>query len=553
MSNQPDEQPWLPYEHSAPWSLDRYRHAIFTPNFAKKHFVLPYLNRVGLSIPEFILSSVIAASTITLAIFQRTIPPTESGNTAQILFIPLFLFVMYRSFMSWLFGISFERAMFWHAFLSFIATGFSIWHGVVAMYWAPTESEHQNDSGRPLGLASFTTGPLQSYFITGTLATLFFILLFLTSSHVLRAAFPRIWLWSHHILLIPAIIFSVIHGAPAVLAGLAFYFVDRVFVYAIQPFWLYKHVPSQASAVALTDNLVRISMPRSFQFAPGQFLGLYIPTVSRFEFHNFSIASAPSDPDLTLLIRADGRWTKKLHHIVTQTTPQIHHASDTHSNSDQSSANEIQVVPLPLRIHGPVGKIALDWQSSTYTAFVLVAGGIGITPLLSFYQHLAYQASRNRPFHFVRLVWASQSPQLFTHVCHSALLSRYGLKCVQSGNSQRVPAEALEDGHSDRCIPSFSCDLYVTRGNHPTEGQHASRDGLLSVEKSVFGNVHWFEGRPNLPAILADAGRTAANGNVHRVAVLACGPSSLTMQLCNACMKASNSNLRFDVHLEQFQ
>lgn len=373
---------WRPYEEQSSWSLTRARNAVLPPAIAKRHFFLPRLNLVGISLFEAIIALCLLGGAVVLGWLQRATEAAQSGGVAQFMWVPIFLFIMYRSVIAWAFGISFERGMFWHAFFAFIATGYGIWHGVSAMYWANLG----DDDGTPIrGLSAFTKGEYQYEFITGALASLFMALLVGTSLHPFRRFIRRIWLWSHHLFVISAIVLSVIHGAPVVLLAFGIYLADRLFGYVYQAWFQHSSMGSEGKAELLPSGLVRISFPRLLSFQAGQFVCLSIPKVSIFEYHTFTIASAPTDEELVVLIQANGFWTRRLQRKV------------------QSEMEKSSPVNIKALLHGPVGSVALDWQSSRYQVFVLIAGGIGITPMMTIYRHLAEQSCRGRPVHLAKL------------------------------------------------------------------------------------------------------------------------------------------------------
>ena len=60
-------------------------------------------------------------------------------------------------------------------------------------------------------------------------------------------------------------------------------------------------------------NLV-IKRPPNFNFKPGDYLYVNIPSIANFEWHPFTISSAPEQMDtLSLHIRAVGHWTSSLY------------------------------------------------------------------------------------------------------------------------------------------------------------------------------------------------------------------------------------------------
>ena len=65
-------------------------------------------------------------------------------------------------------------------------------------------------------------------------------------------------------------------------------------------------------------NLV-IKRPPNFNFKPGDYVYLNVPSIANFEWHPFTISSAPEQRDtLSLHIRAVGQWTRSLYEYFEQ-------------------------------------------------------------------------------------------------------------------------------------------------------------------------------------------------------------------------------------------
>ncbi|NXR28416.1 NOX5 oxidase, partial [Cinclus mexicanus] len=77
--------------------------------------------------------------------------------------------------------------------------------------------------------------------------------------------------------------------------------------------------PSFPAPVFLQVTHLVIQRPKSFRFQPGDYIYLNIPAIAAYEWHPFSISSAPEQPDtLWLHIRARGQWTTKLYEYFQQ-------------------------------------------------------------------------------------------------------------------------------------------------------------------------------------------------------------------------------------------
>ena len=61
---------------------------------------------------------------------------------------------------------------------------------------------------------------------------------------------------------------------------------------------------------------LRLSKPRGFRYAPGQYVHLCCPSISAFEWHPFTLTSAPEDDFLSVHIKAAGDWTSALHALA---------------------------------------------------------------------------------------------------------------------------------------------------------------------------------------------------------------------------------------------
>jgi len=136
-----------------------------------------------------------------------------------------------------------------------------------------------------------------------------------------------------------------------------------------------------------TEEIVRLEVtpPPHFAYAPGQFavLRLHGGSISS-EPHPFTIASAPASGDfLQFFIKRCGDWTSKL---------------------TADAAGEISV-------EGPYGLFSYKARENV-ERLILIAGGIGITPLLSMLRQIAAEPVQPA----VTLVWSlGYRRQLFLH------------------------------------------------------------------------------------------------------------------------------------------
>jgi NADPH oxidase 5 len=185
---------------------------------------------------------------------------------------------------------------------------------------------------------------------------------------------------------------------------------------------LIKQVNLLASNVT---NLV-ITKPKNFKFKSGDYIFINIPSITRAEWHPFTISSAPEQSDhLTLHIRSLGNWTNNLYaffyrysrmdplkhtnrmspierrfkitnsiiftdykRLFSQKVKKIE-ISTIKEPSLNLPVNRIENLNMQILIDGPYGTASRDIFNSEHA--VLIAAGIGVTPFASILQSLWFK------------------------------------------------------------------------------------------------------------------------------------------------------------------
>ncbi|KAF8401139.1 hypothetical protein HHK36_014443 [Tetracentron sinense] len=126
-----------------------------------------------------------------------------------------------------------------------------------------------------------------------------------------------------------------------------------------------------------------ISKPNGFKYKSGQYIFLQCPTISPFEWHPFSITSAPGDDYLSVHIRTIGDWTQELKRVFTET-------SGSQSEIGRAKFGQLGRIDQKglarLFVDGPYGAPAQDYRN--YDVLLLVGLGIGATPFISILRDL---------------------------------------------------------------------------------------------------------------------------------------------------------------------
>ncbi|KAK1281635.1 hypothetical protein QJS10_CPB22g00448 [Acorus calamus] len=123
---------------------------------------------------------------------------------------------------------------------------------------------------------------------------------------------------------------------------------------------------------------LHVSKPQGFKYKSGQYMFVNCSAVSPFEWHPFSITSAPGDDYLSVHIRTLGDWTRQLKTVFSEVCqpPPAGKSGLLRADYNQGGPNFPRVL-----IDGPYGAPAQDYKK--YDVVLLVGLGIGATPFIS--------------------------------------------------------------------------------------------------------------------------------------------------------------------------
>ncbi|KAG1691247.1 hypothetical protein DVH05_027108 [Phytophthora capsici] len=197
-----------------------------------------------------------------------------------------------------------------------------------------------------------------------------------------------------HMLFIPFLVLMAFHGfARWVAAPQAQYWIlPPVVIFLIEKRYRMTQMfggQTKIAQVQLSREAVAIFMkkPKSFnkrqRFLPGMYVFINVPSISKYEWHPFTISSAPEDKFISLHIQNAGDWTGALYKNL-EVLQKQHQASSLESQGGSMSS------PYPIvYLDGPVGAPAQDY--SRYQEIVLIGAGIGVTPFASILRSIMHQ------------------------------------------------------------------------------------------------------------------------------------------------------------------
>ena len=455
----------------------------------------------GAAVGGFILAA--AGSTLTW--------PVVLGHLTAIHVTLSVLPVSRNSVWHFVFGVSFDRAVKWHRYVA-RATVLCIAFHCVLVVSRYGLNVLLSTAPLPHGMAA----------VYGTLAAVCIVVMAVTAVSLIRRGLFELFYYVHVPLFASTMLFASLHSVYA-----RYYLLCPIALIAAD--WALRIV-RHARAVQVVDAAVlsneeegrwrvaKLTLKAPMHPAPGQYVFVNVPALSVLQWHPFSVSSAVEQSEegatftLHLLDMGKGTFTSQV--------------CDLLAASEYSGAAQLKV-----SVDGPYGSLTLPYQR--YPTLLLVAGGIGITPLASLLYSLLASSTDQR----VTLVWSSRHAASF-HLLFPDLLTR-----MQA--DPRMAVELFDTARRGRVASRGGMTLGVgteelLRGELMSEEKDV--DGVAvrgwTGTEPVEGRVAVRRGRPCLPRIFemvavehqqreakrrVDPQMKGAKG----VGVICCGPTAL--------------------------
>ncbi|CAA7399898.1 unnamed protein product [Spirodela intermedia] len=370
--------------------------------------------------------------------------------------------------------------------------------------------------------------------------------------------FNAFW-YSHHLFVIVYILF-IIHGIFLYLSRQ--WYKKTTWMYLTIPMMLYacerllrafrsgyKTVKIQKVAVYPGNVMaVYMSKPQGFKYTSGQYVFVNCATVSPFQWHPFSITSAPGDDYLSIHIRTVGDWTSQLRAVFCEACQP--------AMADQSGLLRADAIngrtgspSLPrLLIDGPYGAPAQDYKK--YDVVLLVGLGIGATPLISIVKDVlnnAIAADEEDP----EAAGVAKRKQPF------ATKQAYFYWVTREQGSfewfRGVMNEVAEKDHGGAIELHNYCTSVYEEGDARSalivmlQALHHAKNGVDIVSGT---RVKTHFARPNWRSVFK---HVAVKHTDERVGVFYCGPPSLVGELRRLAKDFSRkTTTKFEFHKENF-
>lgn len=239
---------------------------------------------------------------------------------------------------------------------------------------------------------------------SGFLLLIVFALMWVTAQEPIRKGGKFALFYMAHLGYVLWFILALIHGPVFwkwALVPIIGYAVEQILR------WVKTKEPTYVLNASLLPSKVlgvTMQLPPSMNYQPGDYVFLKCPSVSNFEWHPFTISSAPEQPDiLSVHIRAVGSWTGRLYQLFKERREEW-----IRSGSSQPEDS------LKVYIDGPYGTPSTHIFESKYA--MLVASGIGVTPFASILRSILErqkQGSQNMRLQKVYFYWLNRDRKSF--------------------------------------------------------------------------------------------------------------------------------------------
>jgi len=218
--------------------------------------------------------------------------------------------------------------------------------------------------------------------ITGHLLVIVMVLMYSSALESVKRPYYNVFYFTHHLFIVWFILL-LLHGPRYwrwfLMPGIIYTF-ERI----IRE-WRGKQTHRIVRVINHPSDTVELQIEKkNFKYKAGQYLYLSCPYISFYEWHPFTISSAPHEETVNIHIRCVGRWTKKIRELL---------APKELGELEFNKAFGPDGLPL-LRVDGAYG--AASEEVFNYRAIVLVGAGIGVTPFASVLKAIVHRKQNDQ-------------------------------------------------------------------------------------------------------------------------------------------------------------
>lgn len=502
-----------------------------TTRFRSKPWMMLMQTLADLKVGEALMLLTFLGAVASLVVLNLNAQESAQVITGQVALLTLmFLLLPVSRIPLWsiFFGSSFERIIKFHRWLGVAMTVAVVVHLVQVLQ--VTSVLQSEKSGEVVPLYGF-------------IACVSFLSMALLANEYIRRKAYELFYISHRVMAPVGLVFAILHSPTMIGVALAIPLVLYVLGLLVQ--WTLSATSTfQANISSVNRHQTATLMLRqtkqteklALRIGTGSFFWVKLPSVSRTQWHPFSAIVTSNGKSVGFCVKAmgEGTFTRKL--------------------VDEALKKHV----VPVSLCGPFGNLSLDVDR--YDVILIVAGGVGITPMVSLINQRRLRGSMESGKKSKRqtqqewlVVWSVQSSD------HLLMIDDFMPSQQQVESSASTDTSSSNSNIQDPEHPSIEAGeiTVVTADSATLEARpeapqvswtfHVSTakdDGYVirqTGEKLVYK-----AGRPPLNQVISNSegSRLQAGG---RVAVLACGPPSMVAEA-----QALARTCHFDFHKEVF-
>jgi predicted ferric reductase len=332
--------------------------------------------------------------------------------------------------------------------------------------------------------------------------------------------FENFW-YSHHLFIL-FYLFLIPHGLQNLLENstLYYYVTGPLVLYIIERLVRFKRASSETILLKVRKHaggVLEVQMKTPNVYKAGQYAFFHVPLVSRWEWHPFTISSAPEESFLSCHMKMVGDWTKSVGKLFNPNDA----AEVVYNTAYASNGTRL------ICVDGGFGAPSEDFTK--FSCVMLVGAGIGVTPYSSILKSIGYNLQRNTQKSLLKKIhfyWIMREKNGFEWFAEK-------LRDLESVNTQNI----------------LVMHNYMTGQMSPDEIKKImynedGRDPLTGLKDNP---THY--GRPNWAEIFKEHAETYKG---LRIGVFFCGPAVLSKQLYSLSRVNSRGATKFDFHKENF-